>query len=126
MMLRMCYPKSSVTDWGYDLPALLDFGPHLFSILLSKGYNVEKIIEMQQGKNGFFMMLSVNRDSKISKVSLSGSRDGDINGLSVNGTLCNWEDDLFDKQLNDLHKEQRRIEWKQMLRLENMAKEYLL
>lgn len=120
--LGMCYPKSSTTNWGYNLPAVLDFGPHLFSILVSEGYNIAGIEKRWLGKDGFHLIAFVDEGY----VNLFGSRAGENFGLFVNGELFDWEDNLFDKQLFAIESGAKGVEWKRMLDLENLVKKFLL
>ncbi|RJQ27290.1 hypothetical protein C4577_01610 [Candidatus Parcubacteria bacterium] len=115
--LRMCYPK---IPNGWDIPLELDFCPHFFSILISKGYDL-KYISKAKAEFGFRYFCSHRAGStKLSKVTFSGSRFGE-NGLFVNGRKLNWEEDLFDKQLISLQ-QGKMVSFDEMLYWENELK----
>ena len=127
--ISMRYPKASTTDWGYALPAVLDFCPHLFSIILHNGYFFTKITPIKIRKDVFELVVEEENGKKIN---LSGGRllDEPLDfenhfGLFVNGVLFDWEEDLFDKQLLSIQKGSKGVEWNLLQQLENQVKKYL-
>jgi len=127
--ISMRYPKASTTNWGYALPAVLDFCPHLFSILLHNGYFFTKITPIKIRKDAFELVVEEEGGKKIN---LSGGRlldepldfEGHF-GLFINGILFDWEEDLFDKQLLNIQKGSKGVEWNLLQQLENQVKKYL-
>ena len=127
--ISMNYPKASTTDWGYALPAVLDFCPHLFSVLLHNKHILTKIVSTRIRKDTFELVIEEECGKKIN---LSGGRllDEPLDfeshfGLFVNGILFDWEEHLFDKQLLNIQKGLKGVEWNLLQQLENRVKEYL-
>lgn len=122
----MAYPCSHATDWGYKLHPLLDFGPHLFSILLSKEYEIIFTVKGCILSNYFEMGVDCIIDNARSRIEFWGDRRDHDQGLFINKEKIDWQDNLFDLQLAYIQEHGKGIvDWQEMLGWENQVKKFL-
>lgn len=96
--IGMRYILSAKGNWGYRLPALFDFAPHLMSILYSKGYKIQKVKVITKDINRF--AAEVFCKDLQDPIVMFGDRTENA-GLLINLDInLKWENDLFDKQIN--------------------------
>jgi len=94
--LGMIFPASHRTRWAQPLPALLDFGPHLASLLWAARREVISNCTHYGGTVDRFTCCVDTEDGNAFQ--LWGNREGTPQGLYVDGVSCSWEDNLFDRQ----------------------------
>jgi len=78
--------------WKKGMPLALDFCPHLFSVMIFHGYEIEDMEIINSTETEFDIDVLTSRGV----VNLTGSRESDW-GMGINGERYHWENDLFDK-----------------------------
>lgn len=116
--LGMSYKKLEGTT--FDLPLTLDFCPHLFSIWLSKGYDISSVKNIPDLDDRFSFSINFK---PTGYATMWGRRDLDKSGLWINYHLHVWEDDLFDKQLVSIADNKYDLNVRELVHLENLLKE---
>ena len=111
--IGMRYPASHKTNWEQD--TLFDFCPHLFSILAITGDVVikDKVNKVYGGQDKFAIVV----ETANKPILLWGDRRNTRCGLYINDELFEWENDLFDLQIQNFDK--IKIHWPILLGLEN-------